>query len=95
MLEKGVIEPSSSPWAAPAILVPKKSVDGKLIYRFCVDFRSLNAVTKYDTYPHPVFDGTVATLHGSKYFSVIDCFSGYCQVKIAEEDKMETAFSVP
>jgi hypothetical protein len=51
MLHKGVIRESSSPWAAPAILVPKKSLDGKPEYRFCVDFRALNAVTKFDAYP--------------------------------------------
>jgi len=60
-----------------------------------VDFRALNAVTQFDTYPLPVFEETVATLHGSKYFSVIDCYSGFWQVKIAEEDKLKTAFSVP
>ena len=95
MLQKGVIEPSSSPWAAPANLVPKKSPDGRLKYRFCVDFRTLNAVTQFDTYPLQVFEEIVATLHGTKYFSVIDCYSGLWQVKIAEEDKLKTAFSVP
>ena len=95
MLQKGVIEPSSSPWAAPAILVPKKSPDGRPKYRFCVDFRALNAITQFVTYPLPVFEETVATLHGSRFFSVIACYSGFWQVKIAEEDKVKTAFSVP
>jgi transposase InsO family protein len=95
MLRKGVIEPSSSPWSAPAILVPKKSADNSPKYRFCVDFRALNSVTQFDTYPLPVLEETLSTLHGSKYFSVIDCFSGFWQIKIAEEDRLKTAFSVP
>ena len=86
MLQKGVIEPSSSPWAAPAILVPKESPDGRPKYRFCVDF---------NTYPLPVFEETVGTLHGSRFFSLIACYSGFWQVKIAEENKFKTAFSVP
>ena len=52
MLAKGVIRESSSPWSAPTILVPKKSADGKPKYRFCVDFRALNVVTKFDPYPY-------------------------------------------
>jgi len=95
ILRKGVIEASSSPWSTPVILVPKKCLDGKPKYRFCVDFRALNSVTQFDTYPLPVFEGTYSTLHGSKYFSVIDCYSGFWQIKIAEEDKMKTAFSTP
>lgn len=75
MLKKGVIRDSNSPWSAPAILVPKKSLDGKPKYRFCVDFRQLNALTKFDTYPLPVFEETVSTLYGSKYFTVLDCYS--------------------
>jgi hypothetical protein len=77
MLRKGVIEESSFPWSSPVILVPKKSLDGKPKYRFCVDFRALNAVTQFDTNPLPVFEETVSTLHGSKYFSVIDSYSGF------------------
>jgi hypothetical protein len=46
MLAKGFIEESSSPWNSPAILVPKTSPDGKPKYRFCVDFRALNALTR-------------------------------------------------
>jgi hypothetical protein len=42
VLNKCVIEESNSLWNAPAILVPKKSLDGKPKYRFRVDFRALN-----------------------------------------------------
>jgi len=42
----------------------------------------------------PIFEETVSTLHGSQFFSVLDCYSGYWQLKLAE-DKMKTAFSVP
>ena len=58
-----------------------------------VDFRALNAVTQFDTCPLPVLGETVSTLHGSKYFSVIDCYSGFWQIKIADEDKPKTPFS--
>jgi len=37
MLSKGVIRESTSPWSAPAILVPKRTMDGKPKYRFCVE----------------------------------------------------------
>jgi len=95
MLDKEVIRPSNSPWSAPAILVPKKSLDGKPKYRFCVDFRALNAVTKFDPYPLPIFEEASAALHGSKYFSVLDCYCGFWQVGIKEDHKELTGFSVP
>ena len=62
MLQKGFIRESKSPWSAPAILVQKRSPDGKPKFRFCVDFRTLNSVTKYDSYPLPVLEETTCFL---------------------------------
>jgi hypothetical protein len=66
MLTQGNIRENNSPWAERAILVPEKTPDGKTKCRFCVDFRALNAVTKFASYPLPVFEETTSTLHGSR-----------------------------
>ena len=95
MLKKEIIRESNSAWSAPAILVPKKTTDGKPKYRFCVDFRALNAATKFDPYPLPTFEETTSTLFGSRYFSVLCCYSGFWQVPIKEEHKESTGFTVP
>lgn len=49
MLSQGIVKSSHSGWASSVVLVPKK--DGK--YRFCVDYRKVNSVTKNDAYPLP------------------------------------------
>jgi hypothetical protein len=77
MLQKGVIRKSHSPWLTPAILVPKKRLDGKPRFGFCVDFRAFNAVTKFHTYPISRLEDGTSSLSGSKYFSVLNCYSGF------------------
>ena len=52
-------------------------------------------MTKFDTYPLPVFEETTSNLHGSKHYSVLDCYSGVWQISIMEEHKECTGFSVP
>ena len=91
MLEQGVVKPSSSPWSSPVVLVKKK--DGS--WRFCVDYRKLNAATHRDAYPLPRIDATLDSLAGSTYFTTLDLASGYWQVEIEEQDKEKTAFSTP
>ena len=89
MLKKGVVQPSSSPWASPIVLVAKK--DGST--RFCVDYRRLNAVTKMDVYPLPRIDDSLDLLAGNKYFTTLDLASGYWQVRVEESDREKTAFT--
>lgn len=89
MLEKGVVRESTSPWSSPVVLVRKR--DGT--WRFCVDYRKLNAVTKKDVHLLPCVDDVLDMLQGSSFFTTLDRASGYWQVPIREVDKEKTAFA--
>jgi len=90
LLRAGIIQKSHSPWSSNVVLVKKK--DGSL--RMCVDFRQLNNRTKKDAYALPRIEDILDRLAGNKYFTVIDMKSGYHQVKIFEDHKERTAFTV-
>ena len=94
MLKAGIISPSRSPWSSPVLLVPKPNKpDGTKDWRFCIDFRRLNKVTKNEIYSLPRIDDCIDSLAGKSYFSTLDAASGYWQVPMAEEDKAKTAFT--
>lgn len=89
MLKQGVIEPSTSPWASPIVLVKKKDVST----RFCVDYHKLNSVTRKDSYPLPQIDDTLESLAGASWFPTLDLKSGCWQVELDAQDKEKTAFT--
>ncbi|OWZ09828.1 LOW QUALITY PROTEIN: hypothetical protein PHMEG_00017409 [Phytophthora megakarya] len=76
-------------WGFPVVLVKKK--DGSV--RFCVDYRSLNAVTRKDIYPLPRIDETLGSLGGAQLFFTLDLRSENWQIRVAEEDRDKSAFT--
>lgn len=91
MLNEGIIETSTSAWSSPILMVRKK--DGN--FRFCVDYRKLNAVTERDSYPLPYVTHTLDKLRDAHYLSSLDIRSAYWQVPVAESSRPYTAFTVP
>ena len=85
----GATQLSTSAFNAPVVLAKKP--DGS--WRFCVDYRELNAVTKRDAYQFPRMSDMFESLAGSKYFSTIDLAAGFHQIPIHPKDRHYTAFS--
>ena len=77
-----------SEWVSNLVPVRKKS--GEI--RLCVDFRNLNRASDKDNYPVPPMEQLLQMVSGSELFSLLDGFSGYNQVLVAEEDRLKTTF---
>ncbi|CAC5393527.1 Retrovirus-related Pol polyprotein from transposon 17.6 [Mytilus coruscus] len=101
MLDNNIIEPSQSEWASPVCLVRKKgstsssSASNQPQYRFCIDFRRLNLLCVKRVYPIVQMDDIVDMLGEAKakFYSTVDMFNGYHQIKLDPETKHKTAFT--
>lgn len=91
MLAKDVIEPSNSPWSSPIVLV-KKSDNS---WRFCVNYKKLNAVSTPDAYPIPYVSSILDKLRDAHFLTTLDIKSAYWQIPVAQQSRPLTAFTVP
>ncbi|GFW06528.1 retrovirus-related Pol polyprotein from transposon 17.6 [Trichonephila clavipes] len=91
LLARGIIRPSKSPWGSPLHVVPKSDSTVRPVG----DYRQLNSVTEFDSYPMPYLNDFAHALHGKKIFSKIDIFKAFHQIPIAECDIPKTAVTTP
>jgi len=87
-LNMGFIQPTSSPHGAPVLFVKKK--DGSL--HLCVNFHSLNRISKKDCYPLPLISDLLDSPRKARVYSKIDLHHAYHLVHIADGDEWKTAF---
>lgn len=66
MLEQGLIEMSSGHWSSPIVLVKNK--DGS--YRFCVDYRKLNAVIEKQSMCLSLIENAMEIMHGKNILAL-------------------------
>ena len=91
MLKQGIVEPASSEWTSPIVIIKKK--DDTI--RLCVDYRRLNVMTKVDAYPMTKVDDALDQGGQARYITTLDLAKGYWEIPVAEEDHPKTAFITP
>ncbi|KRH93757.1 pol polyprotein, partial [Pseudoloma neurophilia] len=91
LLNKGVIEDSTSLYGSPSFLKPKEDGTGRLL----IDFKGLNEITKEIQGYFPSIQESFHRMAGSKYFSKIDLERGFYQVALEKESRKYTGFTTP
>jgi hypothetical protein len=72
---------------ANPVLVPKKNKD----WRMCVDYIDLNKACKNDPFGLPRIYQVVCSTSGCSLLSFLDCYFGYHQIPLKEEDQIRTS----
>lgn len=87
LLRDDIIEPSTSLWNSPLLLVPKKSSTDQKEYRLVIDYRNVNKQTETQTFSMPNLDEELSKMNGCKYFSTLDVQAAFHQIRLNEADK--------
>jgi hypothetical protein len=88
MLQYGIIQHSHNKFASSVIFVKKKDNT----FRFCVDYKHLNAMTIKTKYLVPIIDEFLDEQHGAAWFSTLDLRAGFHQIRMHPQDQHKTAF---
>jgi hypothetical protein len=97
------IEPATGPWGSMIVLAPKPHQEHvtnitDFIWRLCISYRKLNAITLPFEYPIPRCDDAIDDFgegHGRLHFISLDARSGYHQISVHPADRCKLAFLDP
>lgn len=93
LLEQGIIEPCSSEWSSPVVLVPKKSdSNGEKKWRLVIDYRKLNNCIQDDKFPLPNISDILDSLSGCIYYTHLDLNQGFFNVGLEKSCRKYTSF---
>ena len=89
LLDKGIVEPSTSPYDSPAMLIKKKNGKKRLIH----DYRAINLIILALSFPIPLVSYILDLLAGFMIFSTLDLQNGFFQCPLHPDSRKYTAFS--
>lgn len=93
LFEAGLIEESTSPFAAPVTLAYKKYSDGsRKKDRLCIDFSALNKIIVPESQPFPLIEDLIIKARDCYWFSVLDINMAFWSVPVRQKDRYKTAF---
>ena len=92
LLSAKIIRPSTSLWASPIVVIIKKNgVD----IRLCIDYRSVNQLTRLMVYPMPLIDDLLQGMDKALWYCSLDMASGFWVVEMTDRARMISAFITP
>ena len=92
LLAKGVIRISKSPHATNLVVVKKKTVNGVVSHRMCVDLRQVNEHSIPNRFPNYWIDDAMAKIQGSLFRTTMDFKDAFHMLVLTEESIPVTAF---
>ncbi len=93
LLKAGLIEESSSPFAAPVTLAYKRQSDGTTKKnRLCIDYTALNKIIVPESQPFPLTEDLITKARDCNWYSLLDINSAFWSIPLREKDKYKTAF---
>uniref|UniRef100_A0AAV1TU92 Reverse transcriptase n=2 Tax=Peronospora matthiolae TaxID=2874970 RepID=A0AAV1TU92_9STRA len=79
LLADKIVQPSTSTWASPIVVIIKKNgVD----IRLCIDYRRVNQLTRLMVYPMPLISDLLEDLDKALWYCSLDMASGFWVVEM-------------
>lgn len=94
LLQKGLIQPSKSPWSCTAFYVNNAAEKERGVHRSVIDYKPLNKVLKWIRYPIPNKKDLLSRLYDANIFFKFDLKSGYWQIQLFKDHTYRIDFNV-